>query len=300
MKTFVVGNAPCSWGTIENTGGERLNYAQMLDELAAAGFKATELGDWGFMPTDPEKLREEMERRGLELTGSWVTVRLYDEAYHQAGVERALKVAALLREVAGPNCTINIGDDHSSVPERFDNTGRIKPEHGLDAAGWATYIKGINRVAEAVKAETGLRSALHTHASTYVETPEEIDTFLSLTDPDLVGMVYDTGHYMLGGGDPVEAVYKYAERIWLVHFKDFNPLVLEEAKAKHWNYHEMIAAGIFSELGTGAVDFPRVLKAMQEIGYKGPIIVEQDVLPGMGSPAENAKRNRQYLRSIGV
>ena len=300
MTKFKLANAPCSWGTIENTEGERTDYAKMLNELAAAGFVGTELGDLGFMPTDPEKLREEIESRGLELVGSWVTVRLYDEAYHTAGVERAVKVAKLLAEVGGQHCTINVGDDHSTIHKRFYNTGRIKPEHALDDAGWQTYIAGINKVAEAVEGETGLRTALHPHGSTYVETPAEVDEFLSRTDPEKVGIVFDTGHFMLGGGDPVAGVKKYGERIWLMHFKDFNPAVVEQAKERNWNYQDMIGAGVFSELGTGVVDFPGVLKAMNEVGYDGWIVVEQDVLPGMGSPAENAKRNRAYLQSIGL
>ena len=272
----------------------------MLDELAAAGFKGTELGDWGFMPTDPEALRDEIEKRGLELTGSWVTVRLFDEDHHDRGAERAVKVAKLLKAVGGDDCTINIGDDHSTVPSRHNNTGRITEAHRLDEAGWETYIKGATAVATAVKEETGLRSALHPHGSTYVETPAEIDTFLDRTDPELLGIVFDTGHFMLGGGDPVAGIRKYGERIWLVHFKDFDPAVLEKAKEESLNYQEMIGEGIFSELGTGAVDFPAVLGAMKDIGYKGPIVVEQDVLPGMGSPAENAKRNFAYLKSIGL
>ena len=105
---------------------------------------------------------------------------------------------------------------------------------------------------------------------------------------------------MLGGGDPVTGIRKYGERIWLVHFKDFDPEVLEKAKEESLNYQEMIGEGIFSELGTGAVDFSAVLSAMKDISYKGPIVVEQDVLPGMGSPAENAKRNFAYLKSIGL
>ena len=259
-------------------------------------FAGTELGDLGFMPTDPKKLRDEIESRGLELIGSWVTVRLYDEAHHAAGVERALKVAHLLAEVGGSHCTINIGDDHSTVHERLYKTGRIKPEHGLDEAGWDVYINGVNRVAEAVKRETGLRSCLHPHGSTYVETPAEISTFLNRTDPNLVGIVFDTGHYMLGGGDPVEGVKTTGERIWLMHFKDFNPDVLAQADAHNWNYQDMIGQGVFSELGTGAVDFPAVLRAMEEVGYDGWIVVEQDVLPGMGSPAENAKTESGVLK----
>ena len=297
---FKLGNAPCSWGTIENTSGERVGYAQMLDELSQAGFEGTELGDLGYMPSDPEKLREALDKRGLELIASWVTVRLYDEAHHTAGVERAVKVAKLLAEVGGQHCTINVGDDHSTVQERFYNTGRIKPEHGLSEAGWQVYIEGINKVADAVRSETGLRTALHPHGSTYVETPAEIDEFLNRTDSEKVGIVFDTGHYMLGGGDPVAGVRKYGERIWLMHFKDFNPEVIPVAIEKNLNYQEMIGEGMFSELGTGAVDFPAVLEAMNEVGYSGWIVVEQDVLPGMGSPAENAKRNRAYLRTIGL
>ncbi len=300
MTNYKLANAPCSWGTIENTAGGRVPYAQMLDELAAAGFVGTELGDLGYMPSDPDKLREELHKRGLEPVGSWVTVRLYDEAYHEEGVERAVRVAKLLAEVGGSHCTVNIGDDHSTVQARFYNTGRIQVEHGLDEAGWQTYVKGIHRVANAVRAETGLRTALHPHGSTFVETPAEIDEFLRRTDPEKVGIVFDTGHYMLGGGDPVEGVKKYGERIQLMHFKDFNPAVVEQAKENGWNYKEMIGAGVFCELGTGAVDFPKVLETLHEVGYDGWIVVEQDVLPGMGSPAENAERNRAYLGRIGL
>lgn len=227
-------------------------------------------------------------------------MRLYEEAGHAAGVERAVKVAKLLAEVGGSHCTINIGDDHSTVHERFYNTGRITPAMGLDAEGWQTYVKGVNRVAEAVEGETGLRSALHPHGSTHVETPDEIERFLGLTDPTRVGIVFDTGHYMLGGGDPVAGIKRYGERIWLMHFKDFDPAVIPVAIDEGFNYHEMIGRGMFSELGKGVVDFPAVLAAMQDVGYDGWIVVEQDVLPGMGSPAENAKRNRAYLKSIGL
>lgn len=300
MTNFKLGNAPCSWGTIENTEGGRVPYAQMLDELAAAGFAGTELGDLGYMPSEPAKLEAELGERGLELIGSWVSVRLYDESYHEAGAERAVEVARLLKAVGGKNCTVNIGDDHSTVAERFYNTGRIKLGHALSEAGWRVYVKGVTRVAEAVKRETGLRACLHPHGATYVETPAEIETFLSHTDPDTVGIVFDTGHYMLGGGDPVAGVRAHSERIGLVHFKDFNPAVVEAAKVENWNYKDMIGAGLFCELGTGAVDFPKVLEALRDVGYDGWIVVEQDVLPGMGSPADSAKRNRAYLKSIGL
>jgi inosose dehydratase len=296
-----IGNAPCSWGTIENTEGTRLEYTQMLDELAWAGYTGTELGDWGFMPTDPKKLKGELKARDLSMIGSWVTVRLYDAAYHQRGAEQAVKVARLLAEVGGSECIINIGDDHSTVHERLYNTGRITPAMGLSDEGWQIYAEGATKVAEAVKRETGLRSCLHQHGSTWVETPEETKKFLSLTDPTLLGLCFDTGHYMLGGGkDSTEGLRTYADRIWLLHFKDFQPSVVEEAKQHNWNYQDMIGHGVFSELGQGAVDFSAVKKVLESMKYQGWITVEQDVLPGMGEPKESAKRNREYLRSIGL
>ena len=295
-----IGNAPCSWGTIENTEGVRVGYTRMLDEVAETGYAGTELGDWGFMPSEPERLAAELASRRLEMIGSWVTVRLYDQSYHQAGIERALKVARLLVEVGGPEMIINIGDDHGTVEARHYHTGRIGPEHGLDEAGWEIYVTGAERVAEAVKRETGLRSALHPHGSTHVETPAEIERFLQLADPDLLGICFDTGHYALGGGDAAAGVTRLGDRIRLVHFKDFDPDVLERGKSDGWHYHQLVGAGVFSELGRGVVDFPEVLAVLEHIGYHGWIVVEQDVLPGMGDPKESARRNRTYLERLGL
>jgi inosose dehydratase len=170
----------------------------------------------------------------------------------------------------------------------------------LDEVGWDIYVSGATQVAEAVKRETGWRAALHPHGATYVETPAEIDSFLKLTDPDLLGIVFDTGHFALGGGDPVAGVHTYADRLWHVHFKDFDPAVLAQADTNGWGYQQLVGQGVFSELGTGSVDFAAVRAALIEIGYRGWIIVEQDVLPGMGRPKESAVRNRAYLRSIGL
>ena len=145
-----------------------------------------------------------------------------------------------------------------------------------------------------------MRTVFHHHGAGYVETPAEIETLLKLTDPSLVGLVLDTGHYMLGGGDPVEGLRKHKDRIWHIHFKDFDPSVAERMRRENWDYFMAIKNGIFCELGKGAVNFPAVISEMNKMGYKGWIIVEQDVLPGMGTPVESAQRNRAYLSSIGL
>ncbi len=296
-----VANAPCSWGVIENTEGEQSKtYLDVINEMSAAGYVGTELGDWGFMPTDPKILIPQLEERNLQLVGSWVSVRLYDADYHQAGVDAAVRTAELLAAVGGQDCYIIIGDDHSTVPLRHDHSGRVTAEMMLDDAGWDVYTSGAAKVAKAVKEATGLRSLVHHHGATYVETHQEIEKFLSLTDPSLIGMVFDTGHYMLGQGDPAAGIRKHGDRIGHVHFKDFNANVVANADANSWGYQHMIGQGVFPELGQGAVDFPAVYQALQDINYDGWIVVEQDVLPGMGSPFESAQRNRDYLRSIGL
>src|SRR5947207_16015488 len=102
MSTLRVGNAPCSWGSLEfeNTGAEPIGYRQMLDELAETGYTGTELGDWGYMPTDPAALRRELESRGLVMLGAFVPVALKDQRAHGKGIETAMRTARLLAAVA--------------------------------------------------------------------------------------------------------------------------------------------------------------------------------------------------------
>jgi inosose dehydratase len=159
---------------------------------------------------------------------------------------------------------------------------------------------GAHRVARAVKRETGLRTVFHHHIGTWIETPEETAKLLAMTDPEVLGLCFDTGHYRFGGGEPIEGLRRHADRIWHVHFKDHNPAVAERSRREKFGGVEAVGQGIFCELGKGDIDFPAVLAKLRELGYGGWIVVEQDILPGMGSPKESAQRNREYLRSIGL
>lgn len=295
-----VGNAPVSWGVIENVEGERGGYARVLDEMQEAGFVGTELGDWGFMPTDPALLRQELAARNLQLVASWVSVYLHDAARHAASEADAVRTARLLAEVGGPENLIVLGNDPYGDPMRTHYAGRIRPEQGMTDAQWQVFTQGANRVAHAVKRETGLRTVFHHHIGTWVETPEETDRLLRMTDPDVLGLVLDTGHYRFGGGDPLVGLQRHADRIWHVHFKDHDPSVAAQSRINEWDAIQSVAHGVFCELGHGDVNFPAVVQGLKELGYGGWIVVEQDVLPGMGTPRESAQRNRDYIRSLGL
>jgi inosose dehydratase len=298
-----VGNAPCSWGTLEfeGTQGDQIGYGRMLDELAETGYTGTELGDWGYMPTDPAVLGAELARRGLVMLGAFVPVALRDRPAHAPGAAAAVRTARLLAAVAAdPKPFLVLADNNGSVPERTQNAGRITPAMGLSEAEWRVFAEGADRVARAVLEETGLRTVFHHHSAGYVETPDEIARFLDLTDPRLVGLVFDTGHYSYGAGhyDVLAGLERFRERVWYVHFKDCQPEVAARARAEGWDYFTALRHGVFCELGRGGVDFPAVLAWLKGAGYSGYVLVEQDVLPGMGSPKESARRNREYLRSI--
>jgi len=296
-----IANAPCSWGALEFDLTEPApGYAQVLDEMAATGYAGTELGDFGFMPTEPEQLRKELARRGLALLAAFVPVAVANPAAHAAGAEVAVRTARLLAAASGERPMIVLADDNGSVALRREHAGRVAPEHGLRDAEWDTFAAGAMRIARAVREATGLRTVFHHHCAGYVETPVEIDALMRRTDPGLLGLCLDTGHLTYGSGDPLAVLYRYGDRVWHVHFKDCDPAVARRARQQGWDYFEAVRQGIFCELGRGSVDFPGLAAALAARGYGGWIVVEQDVLPGMGTPAASARRNREYLRSIGL
>lgn len=285
---------------IEGIEGSRGGYARVLDEMQATGYAGTELGDWGFMPTDPDELRAELDARRLRLLASWVSVKLHDAACHGESEADAVRTARQLATVGGPDNLIVLGNDPYADPMRTRNAGRITPEQGMSDATWEVFAAGANRVARAVHRETGLRTVFHHHIGTWVETPDETDRLLRMTDPSVLGLCFDTGHYRFGGGDPLTGLRLHADRIWHVHFKDHDPAVAARSRAEGWDGVTSVGHGLFCELGKGDIDFPAILAELRAMGYSGWIVVEQDVLPGMGSPKESAGRNREYLQGIGL
>lgn len=296
-----VANAPCSWGILEFELERGVtDCLQILEEMREVGYEGTELGDWGFLPTDPAELAQAVSDHQLDLLAAFVPVALSDPAAGNEGIEAAIRTARLLAGAAGGNAFIVLADDNGKDGVRTKYAGRISSDMGLSSGQWQNFAAAAENIARSVLETTGLRTVFHHHCAGFVETPEEVEKLLRLTDSGLLGLCLDTGHYRFGGGDPVEAIERFAGRIWHVHFKDCHAEIAAQSRLEGWDYFESVRRGVFCELGLGQVDFESVKRALENIGYAGWIVVEQDVLPGMGTPKESARRNREFLRGIGL
>ena len=297
-----VANAPCSWGVLEfESKTASPGYRQVLDEIAESGYDGTELGDWGFMPTEAAALGDELRRRRLEMLGAFVTTRLADRAAFDESIRTAMKTARLLAAVdEGSKAFIVLSDEPTANPVRARTAGRVDPSSSLTEAQWDNAASGVERLARAVRDDTGLRTVFHHHCATHVETSAEIDALMQRTNPALLGLCFDSGHVTYGGGSAVDLLSRYRDRIWHVHFKDCDAAIATRSRQEQWDYQTALRHGVFCELGQGGVDFPALLGMLRSSDYDGWIVVEQDVLPEMGAPLASAIRNRKYLRSLGV
>lgn len=276
--------------------GGQVAYGKLLDEIAEAGYEGTELGPFGYLPTDAERLKAELASRSLRLVTAFVPIPLADRERHEASFQEAMKVASLLNKMDVP--LIVIADEMSNA--RMAVAGRVNDERdGMSDSAWRSAVSILTRVAEACRG-LGIRTAFHHHAGTFVETPGEVERLCANTDSSLIGLCLDTGHYFYGGGNPVKAAQKYGSRIWHLHLKDVRPEVVESVRREGVSFLDAVRRGVFCELGEGAVDFPGIIESLVNCGYNGWAIVEQDADTSQPdiSPFESAVRSRQYLRDV--
>ncbi len=297
--TIQLGNAPVSWGIYEfEEIAPKYPYTRVLDEIADTGYTGTELGPWNYLPTDPEVLRAELDKRGLRLLSAYIPINFVDPAAVEASEAHALEVARLLAMLNG--VALVLADESGRVPELVARAGR-RIGSALNRDQWDTFADGVNRTARRIFDATGLKVVFHHHCAGHVETPEEVRHLMDRADADLVGLCLDTGHYHYGGGNALKAVEEYGERVRYLHLKDCDPGIRDMVLREKMDYFAATAAGIFCELGKGEVDFDAVIAAVQKHGYSGWAIVEQDILTNdLDAPRTSARRNREYLRGLGV
>jgi inosose dehydratase len=299
----LVANAPVSYGAFEITVGIDPNVPEpltLLDWVSDAGYAGVDLGPAGYLG-DSTTLPERLAARGLGLVGGYLELPFSEPERMADGLIELDALLDIFDTVRGgglaPKPTL--ADAGSPARSRYPGRAALDPSVGLDDAGWSRFADGLARAAARCH-ERGYEPTFHHHTATYVEAQWEIERMLELSD---VGLCLDTGHLLLGRGEPITAIRDWASRINHVHLKDARLDRLEEIVAEAAPVQEIWRRKAFCALGDGDIDVEQVLKALAAIGYSGWLVVEQDVLPdpdNPSEPAEDQRRNREYLRANGL
>jgi inosose dehydratase len=300
LRNILVGCGQITWIRFTANGAEWLAPEEhVLSEIAQAGYDGA--------PAGPERGRSAQEaselytRYGLRPAPGYLGTAFWNKERRAEILERARQHASFARAVGSTELYVAPGGfDYVTRSGEPRNTlaGHVRPEDSLTDEEFQIFAETLNMAGEITLAE-GVRSCFHNHVGTVIETREEIDRLLSLTDPDLVFLGPDTGHLAWAGADPVAFCRDYAPRIKTLHIKDIAADVRDRGRDAGWDYNTFSQQGIFVELGEGCVDFPAIFAILEAVDFSGWLIVETDVTQ-KPTARESVTISRAYLRSLGL
>jgi len=260
--------APISWGACEVPGwGLMPDPETVLTEMAALGLAGTELGAPGFLPDDPEAIRTQLNRHGLRFVGGFTPLVLHEP---DLDVTAARQAFSLLAQAGGDVAVIAAVQDAA-----------WSPPPPLTDTGWKQLAANAHAV-QALAGEYGLTFALHPHVGTLIETDDQVQRALELTD---VGWCLDTGHLMIGGTEPADFARRHGKRVTHVHLKDIDADIAAALMAGRMSLVQATQAGLFVPLGSGAAPVAQTLQALNEHRYDGWLVLEQDTAITADEPA---------------
>lgn len=289
-----VGSAPDSWGVWFPDDPQQVPWQRFLDEVSSCGYEWIELGPHGYLPTDPSQLADELGSRGLKVSAGTVFEHLHRPDSWDAVWSQVGEVASLTKAVGGTHVVV--------IPDvwRDHRTGEAIEDRHLSDEQWTALATGMDRLGRAVRDEHGLTVAFHPHADSHVGYQPDIERFLAETDPELVPLCLDTGHVSYYGGDNLDLIRRYPERIGYLHLKQVDPAVVAEVLEQDLPFPTAVQRGAMIEPPQGVPDLPPVLAAVEELGLDVFAIVEHDLYPcDPDVPLPIAQRTARYLSSCG-
>ena len=290
-KVFL-GIAPIGWcnDDMPELGAEN-TFKQIISEMALAGFTGCEIGNK--YPSDPAELKKALDLRGMRIASRWYSSFLLTRPIEEEEKDFIANLEFLA--AVGAN-RINVSEQSYSIQGKTDVpilTGGHK--HVMNDEEWDRFTKGLNHLGKIAK-DRGFKLCFHHHMGTVVQTSEETDRMMKNTDPELVFLCYDTGHFTFAGEDPLAMLKKYADRVGHVHLKDMRLDVVEEARNNNWSFLQAVRNGAFTVPGDGGVDFDPIFDLLAKGGYTGWLLVEAEQDPAKAEPLEYAIKGRNYIR----
>ena len=303
--SIAVANAPVSFGAFEVTVGIDPHVPEalaVLDAVQRAGYAGIDLGPPGYMGSGDE-LRQRLWDRNLNLAGGYIAMPFSEPDRMPTAMDELGGILDIFDAVKGdaplpPRPTL--ADAGSDARRKTPGRSHDDPSLMLDAAAWSRFAESMRR-ATGLCRERGYEPTFHPHGASYVETPQEIEEMLKRTD---VGLCLDTGHLVIGGGDPLAAVRDWALRINHLHLKDVRRAVIDQVIARQGVMMDFWREGAFCPLGDGDLEIDGILRGLRDRGFAGWLVVEQDMLPRPDESPDRAardqQRNRDYLRARGL
>lgn len=295
FSKLTIGVCPDQWGVWFPDDPKQIPWRTALAEMAEAGFEVMETGPFGYFPKDAKELKSVMDEYGFKVVaGTGWGVLHKPEAW--AETERFFREVAETHAAVGAEYIV-----HLPPMFRDEHSGGFTDDRVLSPDAWKTYIENANRLGQILKDEYNLKMALHPHGDSHIETPEDIDRIFAATDPEYVNLCLDTGHIVYGGGDPVEMIKKYPERIAFVHIKAFDVDITRQAHEEDWPFVKAVGAGASVRPPAGAPDMKELVEALAGLDKELYVICEQDLYPcDSRLPLPNAIVTRQFLASCGL
>jgi inosose dehydratase len=290
-----IGSAPDSWGVWFPDDPKQTPWQRFMDEVVEAGYNWIELGPYGYLPTNPTMLQTELDKRNLKVSAGFVMGSLEDHSVWPK-IEAQLTGAGELLAELGAQYLVLIDGTYSDL-----FTGEQIEIKQLDDDNWRRLIDTTHRVADMIDELYDMKLVFHPHAETHVEYEDQIERFLSDTDPDRVSLCFDVGHHAYRDGDPVAFMRKHHARIPYLHLKSVEPTLQKKVEEEGIPFATAVAMDMFCEPSRGAVDFMAFRDLLIELDYDGFAIVEQDMYPApFDKPLPIARRTRAYLLEIGL
>lgn len=284
-----LGIAPIGWTNDDMPDlGKENTFEQTVSEMALAGFTGSEVGS--HYPADPKALKKALDLRGMTICNQWFSSFLISRPYEET--EEAFRKQCDFLTQVGAKC-IGVSEQSYSIQGMLDRPIQ-EGKYVMNDEEWDLLTEGLNKLGQIAK-EKGMVLTFHHHMGTVVQTEEEIDRFMASVDPELVFLLFDSGHLSFAGIDPEKILRKYVNRVRHVHLKDLRKNVVEQSRNEKWSFLKGVREGTFTVPGDGDVDFAPIFKILEEADYKGWVVVEAEQDPAKANPFEYAMKARKYI-----